>query len=390
VAFLPRAILPREALINVSPAVGIELSTQEIKLATSRLELSIPLAADAAAWDDFVDQHPEGRFAQLWGFREVLERTYGYRSIYRKILLDGQWVGIFPAVAAGRGSRRLISQPFNEYGGPLSRDLSSAQLVELAKIMFHLSEEEKCSSIEIRGGIGCEAMAESEFCKRHHLHSYAVLQLCEKDRLWKDTLTNEPRKAVKRSQKAGLQVEVLRGGSAIAAPFYDLYLVSMKRLGVPPHPADFFKHLASGFGERLVSAAVTHQNCRIAYLLGVVTGNRIQVYITASDPEAWSLRPNDLAHWELMNWAFAAGIHVFDFGSARYAGQIHFKQKWGATFHEYSYYLIGPPNSELTSRVHSVDSSSKLMAATANLWRRFVPLRMTAVLGRPIRRFLTK
>ena len=284
----------------------------------------------------------------------------------------------------------MISQPFVEYGGPLTQELSSAQFVDLAKTLLCLSEEENCRSIEIRGGLGCEPMAESEFCKRHHLHSYVVLPLREKERLWKDSLTNEARKAIKRSQKADLRVEVLRGESAVAAPFYELYLGSMKRLGVPPHPDDFFTNLADAFGEQLVSAAVTHQDRRIAYLLGVVTGKRIQVYITASDPEARSLRPNDLAHWELMNWAFGAGIANFDFGSARYPGQIHFKQKWGARFQDYSYYLIGPPNSDLTSRIHSVDSSSKLMAFTASLWRHVVPLRMTTLLGRPIRKFLTK
>jgi hypothetical protein len=91
-----------------------------------------------------------------------------------------------------------------------------------------------------------------------------------------------------------------------------------------------------------------------------------------------------------MNWAFTAGLAVFDIGSARYPGQIHSKQKWGATFREYAFYLIGPPNSDLTSRIHSVNSSSKLMAANASLWLHVLPLRLTALLGRPIRRFLTK
>jgi len=298
--------------------------------------------------------------------------------------------GIFPSVAVGRGSRRLISQPFNEYGGPLTKNLSPTQFAELARILLQLTEQENCHSIEIRGGIGCEPMAKSEFCKRHQLHSYAVLPLREKECLWRESLTNEARKAIKRSQQAGLRVEILRGQSAVAVPFYELYLVSMKRLGVPPHPREFFANLADGFGDQVVSAAVIHQERRIAYLLGIITGKRLQVYVSASDPQAWPMRPNDLAHWELMNWAFAAGITVFDFGSARYAGQIHFKQKWGVTFQDYSYYLIGPANSDLISRVHSINSSSKLMATAAGLWRHMVPVRLSSVLGRPIRKYLTK
>lgn len=298
-----------------------------------------------------------------------------------------EWLGVFPSVAAGR---RLISQPFNEYGGPLLRGLSQGEAVDLPGALLRLAEDEHCAGIEIRGGIGCEAMAESESCRKHRLHSYAVLTLGEKERLWKESLTNEARKAIKRSEKAGLSVEILRGRDAVAPPFYELYLVSMKRLGVPPHGSAFFDNLADRLGERVVASVVIHEKRRIAYLLGFVTGKRIQVYITASAPEAWPLRPNDLAHWELMSWAYSKGIEIFDFGSARYEGQIHFKQKWGATFRDYNYYLIGPPKSKFISHVPSVESSSKAMVASATMWRHLIPLRLSSVVGPPIRKYLTK
>ena len=100
------------------------------------------------------------------------------------------------------------------------------------------------------------------------------------------------------------------------------------------------------------------------------------------------MRPNDLAHWELMNWAFAAGLRIFDFGSARYSCQVQFK-KWGVSLYEYCYYLIGPPNSSSTLKIQTVQSSSKAMTVMAALWRRFMPLAWTAVLGPPIRKYLT-
>ena len=320
----------------------------------------------------------------------MLERTYGYRCVYRKILLDGKCVGVFPSIAVERGSRRLISQPFNEYGGPLTQGLSSAQHAELAQLLLQVAEEENCRSVEIRGGIGCEPMAQADFCTRHRLYSFAILQLDEKEHLWRKSLTNEARKAVKRAQSAGLQVEIQQGPRAINESFCKFYFVSMKRLGVPPHPVEFLTSFGTELGERLVTASVIHRTERISYLLGVVTGKRLQVFITASEPNAWALRPNDLAHWELINWASTAGLQVFDFGSARYSGQVHYKKKWGATFHDYSYYLIGPPGSATTRKVQTVDSSSKLMVAAATLWRWIVPLRLTPVLGRPIRRYLMK
>jgi len=345
---------------------------------------------EAAAWDRFVEQQPEARFSQLWGFREALERAYAYRCVYRKVTRGDEWVGVFPSIAAGRNRPRLISMPFNEYGGPLFRGLAPGELADSTEAFARLAEQEHCVGVEIRGGIGCDEMEESRFCRKHRLHSYAVLALDEKERLWKQSLANEARKAIKRSAKAGLGVEIVRGPGAVASPFYEMYLVSMKRLGVPPHGREFFTHLAAQLGERMVASVVIHEKRRIAHLLGFLTGKRIQAYITASAPEAWPLRPNDLAHWELMNWAYTNGIEIFDFGSARYEGQIHFKQKWGAMFHDYNSYLIGPPNSKFTQHLQSVESSSKLMAASAAVWRHGVPLRLSSVLGPPIRKHLTK
>lgn len=346
-------------------------------------------ASDLKAWDEFVEQHPEGRFCHLWGYRGVLEKTYGYRCIYLDILSGGDRVGIFPCIVLRRGLGRLISQPFNEYGGLLSKPLSADQYREIAILLLEVAKKEGCRGIEIRGGIGLEHAEQTGYWIRFPLYFYGVLRLDEHERLWRSALTNEARKGVKRAKSSGLTVEIRRGPCALEHPFYHLYLVSMKRLGVPPHPARFFEEFVAAFGTRLVAAWVKLSGETVAILLGIVSGQRMQIYITASDPRRWHLRPNDLSHWELIQWAAGEGLCLFDFGSARYPGQIQFKKKWGATLHEYSYYLIGTPSS-VESRIRTVDSSSRPMVAMANLWRRLVPLRLTPTLGSPIRKFLTK
>ena len=276
---------------------------------------------DAEAWDEFVERHPEGRFCHLWGYRGILEKTYGYRCVYLDILSGEERVGVFPCIVVKRGSGRLISQPFNEYGGPLTKTLTVNQYRELATLLLDVAKEEGCQSIEIRGGIGMEQAAQTGYWVRHPLHSYAVLPIDRKEQLWQRTLTNEARKGVKRAKNSGLIVEIRRGSSALEHPFYNLYLVSMKRLGVPPHPSRFFGKLVAEFGQRVVTAWVKHQAETVAILLGILSGQRVQIYITTSDPKYWHLRPNDLSHWELIQWAVGEGLRFFDFGSARYAGQ---------------------------------------------------------------------
>ncbi len=346
---------------------------------------------DAPQWDAFVENHPEGRFSQLWGFRQTLEKTYRYRCVYLRIDSDGGCVGVFPSVVSAGGRRRLVSQPFNEYGGPLiSGALAPDACGELGKLLLSAAREAGCGCVEIRGGTGCRPAEQAEYWLKMPLHRYAELALTDPEKLWRNSLTHEARKGVNQARKAGLAVEILEGSAAVREPFYSLYLRSMKRLGVPPHPERMFHHLAESLGRRVVAAWVFAQDRPLAALLGVICGRRLQIWITASDANEWSARPNDLAHWELIRWAALQNLRVFDFGSARYPGQIQFKKKWGVAFREYDCYLIARNGSSPRSAIPSVDSSSRSMAMMSRVWRACVPMRLTPALGAPIRRFLTK
>jgi CelD/BcsL family acetyltransferase involved in cellulose biosynthesis len=344
----------------------------------------------AAEWDRFVDQHPQGRFSHLWGYRQVLEEAYGYRCAYFRVTCGKALVGVFPSIVVRRGMGRLVSQPFTEYGGPLIQKLPTERCVDLVKQLLGAAAEEGCRSVEIRGGPGCEAMAATKGCVAFRLHSYATLALADADWLWKNALNNEARKGVRRAEKAGFTAEIRHGSPGVEAPFYCLYLTSMKRLGVPPHPLRYFTSLATGFCERLVAAWVMDKGTPVAVLLGAVAGKRVQIFVTASDPQAWPLRPNDLAHWELIRWAASVGLEVFDFGSARYPGQIQFKKKWGACLHDYMYYVLVPPASGRAAKIETVRDSSPFVLAMSWMWQRFVPLKLTPLVGPPIRKYLTK
>lgn len=353
------------------------------------IEIAYASEADAENWDRLVESHPEGRYCHLWGYRRALENACGYRCIYMKIQSSGRLIGIFPAIKTRRRGW-MISQPFNEYGGPLTLKLSVEASSQLSHHLVETAKREGCKAIEIRGGIGCEEISDRPEWKRIPLHSYAVLDLGNSDHIWKNVITYEARKGVNKARHSGLVAEVRRGSQAIESPFYDLYLLSMKRLGVPPHSIRFFDELAAGIGDRLVASWVLDGGKPAAILLGAVTGARVHIFVIASRPEAWAKRPSDLAHWELIQWACRQDFKVFDFGSARYKGQIQFKKKWGVEFRDYGFYLVGPAETISRMEIQSVKTSSRSMSLLADLWRWGVPIPLTRLLGPPIRRYLTK
>ncbi|MGH9447996.1 MAG: GNAT family N-acetyltransferase, partial [Terriglobia bacterium] len=307
---LPRRVPPNDRATAPSTA---SLAFADALPEAQSLLLTRADSQDAEDWDEFVEQHPEGRFCHLWGYKRVLEEAVGYKCVYLNILSDGRRAGVFPSIIVRRGSGRLVSQPFNEYGGPLTQGLSEDQLRLLPELLMQVAAEEGCQTVEIRGGIGCETMEKSELCRKRPLHFYGTLDLAPKEQLWRKSLTHEARKDVARAEREGLQAEVRCGMEAVGGRFYDLYLKSMKRLGVPPHSHRFFTSLAETLGNRLVAAWIASEAMVAAVLLGVTTGSRVHIFVTASDSRAWRMRPNDLAHWKLVEWAASAGFKTFDF-----------------------------------------------------------------------------
>ena len=100
-----------------------------------RRNLTLIEWTDPAAWDAFVRAHAESRYCQLFGYGSVVG---SYRNIYRPrplaFMRNGELVGVLPAaeVFSVLYGRRLVSQPFSEYGGMLLHPELSKEDVQAA------------------------------------------------------------------------------------------------------------------------------------------------------------------------------------------------------------------------------------------------------------------
>jgi len=71
---------------------GSAISTAASVLA-GKIEVVECGVAEAAAWDDFVARS-EGTYCHLWGWRSVLERTYGLETRYLAFRSGDAWAGV--------------------------------------------------------------------------------------------------------------------------------------------------------------------------------------------------------------------------------------------------------------------------------------------------------
>ncbi len=339
-------------------------------------------------WDDFVLAHPCGRFIHLCGFKRAVEEVYRLRPNYWLYARDDQILAVFPSFfhRSILYGKRLVSQPFSEYGGLLfGPSLSTGQkLAILAEFPEAAERSREISSfdyLEIRcfpdlAGLGTAVFEEKR------LYDYGTLPLAKTLSLW-DTVEYSVRKNIRRARSHNLRVETADGEDDIKKIFYPLHLRSLKRLGSPPHPLAYFIALHKNLGAHLRVLIALSEDTPIAALLGWEVGESVHITDIVSDETHYHLRAADLLHFEFISRAIAGGYKCFDFGPLRYPGQRQYKLKWGLELHDYSYffYPAGSGRRPLSER--------SLAARTGTaVWRR-LPLRLTASAGKYLRKMLS-
>ena len=328
---------------------------------------------DAAAWDAFVDAHPEARYCQLFGYGSVVA-CYGYRPRQFAFLRNGTLVGVLPAVEVTSllYGRRLVSQPFSEYGGVLfdpalddaERDAALHRLLETLR---------RCGrTLELHGNHGLAEMP-ADLAAADEVGHIAVMKLtADTEAMWRDTVRYSVRKAVRQAQDYGVTVAFDCTEDLLRRDFFPLYLKSMQRLGVPPHKPAYYLRSLQAFGARMILATARQKDgVPIAGLLGFACGGRVNIINTVSDPAYWNLKANDLLHWEMIRRVAAAGHARFDFGSVRYEGQSTYKKKWGTELAPHRNYLLAA--GARAERRGMVRSSSSAMQRMSRLWSSYMP-----------------
>lgn len=347
---------------------------------------------DADAWDHFVERHDQARFCHLFGYGSVVE-CYGYVPLYVCFLKDGAIVAVLPAVQVNSllFERKLVSQPFSEYGGllldPTLVDDDIAEIFESLKT--YVQTHRGIGSIEMHGNHGVPERWRTRWTVDSIPHYIAVLPLNRSvDELWRKVVRHSVRKAVNQARNYGLEVKSECNEEIIRKRFFPLYLKSMKRLGSPPHKIDYYLNCFAAFGDRMTIFWAMKRSAAVAGLLGFSCGSRVSIINTVSDPSEWHLRPNDLLHWQFVKWAAETNRKCFDFGSVRYEGQMIFKKKWGCELLEHKYYFV--VGDDVKTRPRTLDSSSDSMHTMATLWSRYVPLSVGRILGPMVRKQLVR
>ena len=270
-------------------------------------------------------------------------------------------------------STRLLALPFSDCAAPLAIDDEAR-----AEFLGALVSSNQSSSIEIRGAAGPEPWRNVD-CFEHWM--------LDLKRPFKDIsagFSRTVRSGIKRAVKDRVQID--RGSSAAyLARFFDLQLVTRRRLGIPPQPFKFFATVHQKFanGGNCEVWFATLRGRDEAGLVLLRDGDRL-CYKWAARLEHAHPGANHLLVARMIE-AQAGRASSLDFGRCdmRNSGLIRSKAEMGCVARPLTYTFF--PNAPRAVSSEVLNGPMKLLSA---VWKR-LPLPVTRVLGEALYRYLT-
>lgn len=335
-------------------------------------------SVDASLWDAYANASPGSSLYHLHGWKDVIEKTFGHRTIYLAARADAtRLVGILPLaeLKSPLFGRMLVSLPFFNYGGVCADDESIRDALLDAAV--DVAKEGKASFLEVRQ----EEDWTLDLPRKTSKVSMRLPLPESLEALWKG-LGAKLRNQVQKPRKEGLTAVV--GREELLDDFYQVFAVNMRDLGTPVYPAAFFRNILGRFPDRTWIAAVYKD--RVPLAAGFLAGfkDRLEIPWASSLREYNRLSPNMLLYWTCLEFACAKGYDSFDFGRSTVGESTYrFKEQWGARPHQlYWYYWMRNGGS-----IPQVNPANPKYRAAIAAWQR-MPVGLTRWIGPKIVKYI--
>jgi lipid II:glycine glycyltransferase (peptidoglycan interpeptide bridge formation enzyme) len=225
--------------------------------------------------------------------------------------------------------------------------------------------------LEFRGGQ--QFLAPAPPSQRFYGHELALV---DDDKRLFATLTPAVRRAVRKAEKQGVTVEVLKDAQGIKQ-FYSLQCKTRRKHGLPPQPFRFFQNvqkyiLAEGSGVIILARLGTRT---VAGSIFFHLGQQAIYKFGASDETMLELRGNDLVMWEGIKYYASRGFRKLHLGrtSLLNGGLRRFKLGWGACEHAIDYFKYDLRKSVfVTGRDEAFGWYNQIFAALPSSLSRFL------------------
>ena len=294
-------------------------------------------------WDLVIQQCPNTTAFQSLAWRDALATAFKQLTpVYLFIKQQDAVIGGLPAFVFQPipGIRLWHSMPWNLFGGIHLTDYASANPEGLiASVETAAAEKGWC---EIRWTLTPEHTATygtllTDTGYERTDHFTHLLKTDENiDTLW-HAYNKRVRGAVRKAEKSGVAVTDT-DTEAVLSTFYDMYLMTVKRLGGTPKPRALMQTLLQRKIAKL--AIATYRDTIIAGLLYLRFNRTVTLWCEASVPAFLKYRPNNAIFHYIITQACHEKYEQIDFGASppENTGLIAHKEQYRATQTDFASY----------------------------------------------------
>ena len=196
--------------------------------------------AMADKWDAYVAQCPESSIYHRWGFKCVVEQSFGHETYYFAALNEHNDIcGILPAVEMQSRlfGHFIVSLPFFTYGSALADNRQVEQA--LYQALFERAKVQQVAHVEVRATCKQSSLEQSMPAKLSKVSMVRALPDTA-DTLWQEIGT-KVRAQIKKAQRFDLQMKF--GKAELLDDFYRVFAENMRDLGTPVYAKTFFSEL---------------------------------------------------------------------------------------------------------------------------------------------------
>ncbi|MSN27152.1 MAG: FemAB family PEP-CTERM system-associated protein [Geobacter sp.] len=290
------------------------------------MELNIQLYNDEGTeWDDFVTSQLESTNYHQYGWRKVVEQSFGHKTFYLEARNAGNDIcGVLPLVhmKSRLFGNFLVSLPFFNYGGVLFNEskFGDALLKHAETILDKIGADH----VELRHIYN----QQHDLATKQHKVTMILDLMNDVETQWK-ALDAKVRNQVRKAEKSGLTT--VMGHLELLDGFYEVFCRNMRDLGTPVYGKEFFRNILETFPDTTRIISVTLEGKPVASGLLTWFKDVLEVPWASSISDYREMCPNNLLYWDAIKFAIGNGARKFDFGrSTPGEGTFRFKKQWGA------------------------------------------------------------
>jgi serine/alanine adding enzyme len=330
-------------------------------------------------YSEYVAQSQDATIYHTLEWRDISCKVFNHKAQFLIAEENDNIKGVFPLfLVKGLMSRRLVSVPLRDKGGPLYDSPEVlGQLLEAAK---KLMVEQKCKYIQIKTWHGLDFQNNKPaWIQQNSYFLNSALALGENPEVIHAKFHGSVRKAIRKSMREGV---TCYWGKSLddMEKFYFLFLLTRKKLGVPPYGFNLFyeiweKMIQKGSAGLLLAQ---YQETVISGLIVFFFHDTVSTGYAASHEKYLHLRANNLIHWEAIKDSCIWGYKCFDIGadSPDNPSLLEFKARLGAFTEKTPHYYI----SDNTTESFGMDFDSRKYRLARKLFAK-LPLGISKRIG---------